>query len=62
MSLVEKSPLSSLPLVVTSVLDEIQWFDDCVDIASSRMLELLQELLQITLTYSWFSNFKEYFI
>ena len=62
MSLVEKSPLSSLPLVVTSVLDEIQWFDDCVDIAISRMLELLQELLQITLTYSWFSNFKEYFI
>ena len=36
------SPLSSLPLMVMSVLEEIRPFGDCVDTARGRTLERLK--------------------
>ena len=45
MSLEENSLLSSLPLMVMSVLEEIQSSNDCVDTARGRTLEWLEELL-----------------
>ena len=44
MSLVENSPLYSLPLIVTSVQQEIQSFGDHVNTARGRTLERLEEL------------------
>ena len=49
MNLEENSTLSSLPLVVTSILEEIQSFSDCVDPARGQTLERLEELLQMIL-------------
>ena len=39
--------MSSLPLMVMNILEEIQSSSDCVDIARGQMLEGLEELLQI---------------
>ena len=44
-SLVEKSPLCFLHLIMTSIQEEIQLFTDCVDTARGRMLKWLEELL-----------------
>ena len=43
----ENSPLSSLPLVVTSVLEEIQSSSNRVDTIRGRTHERLEQLLQM---------------
>ena len=53
-SLLENSPLSSLPLVMTSVLEKILLPGDCVGTARGLMLERLQEiLLMISISMSF---------
>ena len=46
-SLVGNTPLSSLPLVVTSVLEDIQLSNNHVDTTRSQTLEWLEELIQM---------------
>ena len=46
-SLVKDSPLSSLPFMMMCFLEEIQSSNNYVDIFSGRMLERVQELLQM---------------
>ena len=43
----ENSPLSFLPLVVMSVLEEIQLLNDRVDTTRGWTFEWLKELLQV---------------
>ena len=45
MSLVENSHLSFLPLIVMSVLEEIQSSNNCMDTGRGQVLEWLEELL-----------------
>ena len=49
MSLVENFPFSSLPLVVMSILKEIQSSINCVDTARGRTFKRLEELLKMIL-------------
>ena len=58
MSLVEKSPLSSLTLMVSSVSKEVQLSNNYVDTVRGQTLERIQELLQMIPVNKKFTIYK----